>query len=58
MTSAINIRYAESEGPTKVDLGENDEDVMPRNGHADWGNPLGWKDDGELDDSVVLQTFT
>merc|ERR1712167_311417 len=23
-----------------------DEDVMPRNGHAEWGNPLSWKVDG------------
>ena len=30
---------------------------MPRNGHAEWGNPLSWKDNGDMDDSVVLQTL-
>ena len=54
--SAHRLRYAESEGPTKADNGENDEDIMPRNGIAKWGNPLYWKDSGDLDDTVVLQT--
>lgn len=39
-TSAIKLSYADSEGPTKVDNGENDEDMLPRNGLASWGNPL------------------
>ena len=26
------LRYAESEGPTKANYGENDEDVISRNG--------------------------
>ena len=56
-TSAIKITYADSEGPTKVDNGENDEDVMPREGiQAKVGNPLYWKDSGDMDDTVVLQT--
>jgi len=38
--SAIRLSYADSEGPTKVDNGENDEDMLPRNGLASWGNPL------------------
>ena len=54
-TSAIKLQYDVSEGPTKVDFGENDEDMLPRNGHASWGNPLEWKDAGNDDDSVVLQ---
>ena len=48
------IGYAESEGPTMKDFGENDEDVLSRNGLATWGNPLYWKDSGDADDSVVL----
>jgi len=56
-TAAIKIGYAESEGPTKADNGENDEDVMPREGiEAKVGNPLYWKDTGDMDDTVVLQT--
>jgi hypothetical protein len=39
-TSGIKLRYADSEGPTKVDNGENDDDMVPRNGLASWGNPL------------------
>jgi hypothetical protein len=54
-TSAIKLEYDTSEGPTKVDLGENDEDMLPRNGLASWGNPLQWKDAGDDDGSVVLQ---
>ena len=38
--SAIKLQYATSEGPTKADMGENDEDMLPRNGLASWGNPL------------------
>merc|ERR1711934_969707 len=48
---ATRLEYAESEGPTKVDLGENDPEVVERAGSDD--NPLGWTDDGE-DDGVVL----
>ena len=55
------VRYATSEGPTKVDLGEDDPNVVGRaddsSDPADkkWQkeNPLGWTDDGE-DDHVVL----
>jgi hypothetical protein len=54
-TSAIKLQYEVSEGPTKADLGENDEDMLPRNGLASWGNPLQWKDAGDDDESVVLQ---
>jgi len=55
-TSGIKLRYADSEGPTKADNGENDEDMLPRNGLASWGNPLDWKDAGADDESVVVQT--
>ena len=48
-------KYAESEGPTKVDLGENDNERLFRadttkNG---WENPLSWTDDGDNDEVVV-----
>ena len=49
--------YAESEGPTKVDLGEDDEKVLPREldikGH--WVNPLSLSDRGDDDDVVLIQ---
>ena len=48
------IKYPVSEGPTKADNGENDDDVIPRNDEMPkWGDPLKWKDGGD-DDSVVL----
>ena len=60
--SAINLQYAESEGPTKADNGEAEETVVYReediaNGKkaSGWTNPLGWTDDGADDDTVVLQ---
>ena len=53
-------KYAVSEGPTKVDFGEADHNVLPRefdvgNGKKfhGWTNPLSWTDNGE-DDSVVI----
>merc|ERR1712048_904562 len=53
--------YAESEGPTKVDFGEADNNVVPReydvaNGakfHG-WTNPLSWTDGGDDDESVLI----
>jgi len=58
-----NIRYDESEGPTKADNGELDQVVVPReadikNGEKfhGWTNPLGWTDNGEADESVLPQT--
>merc|ERR1712178_446564 len=48
--------YATSEGPTKADYGEHDDEATViradrfKNG---WSNPLSWTDDGE-DDHVVL----
>ena len=60
--SAINIRYDQSEGPTKADNGEVEETVVYREADiangvkaSGWTNPLGWSDNGEDDDSVVLQ---
>ena len=55
---ASAVKYAESEGPTKMDLGEDDPKVVDRaddSGDKDWikENPLSWADDGE-DDHVVL----
>ena len=54
------LQYAESEGPTKVDLGDSDNTVVYRekdiaNGKkfSGWTNPLGWTDDG-TNDEVVL----
>ena len=52
----LTTRYAESEGPTKVDFGESDNDVLTRNGNGVYGNPLGYTDSGAGDDTVVLQT--
>ena len=54
------IQYAESEGPTKADLGEADETVLPRTLDAagKWSNPLGWHDDGADDDTILTQLDT
>jgi hypothetical protein len=56
------LAYAESEGPTKVDLGDTDYAVVYRekdiaNGKkaSGWTNPLGWTDDGTGDDTVLFQ---
>ena len=56
-----DIRYDESEGPTKADNGEADPSVVHReadvaNGAkvSGWTNPLGWTDSGDDDDSVLL----
>ena len=60
VAQGAKLTYKDSEGPTKVDLGENDDHkgVLTRaddDGTAKWQkeNPLGWTDDGE-DDAVVL----
>ena len=62
--SAINLRYDESEGPTKADNGEAEETVVYReadiaNGKKEsgWTNPLGWTDDGTDDEFVVNMEF-
>ena len=50
------VRYATSEGPTKVDFGEHEEESTMiredrfKNG---WENPLSWTDDGDRDDVVL-----
>mmetsp|Transcript_6687 Transcript_6687/g.10742 ORF Transcript_6687/g.10742 Transcript_6687/m.10742 type:complete len:159 (-) Transcript_6687:106-582(-) len=58
--SAVQLRYDVSEGPTKVDNGENDNLVVRReeddDGDSKWVNPNARHDDGEDDDVVVLQT--
>jgi len=64
-SQAIKIKYSESEGPTKVDLGEDDEDVTSRekdNAYSTggakfhgWTNPLSWADEGADDDKVIAQ---
>ena len=57
--SAITLKYAEAEGPTKADYGEADDLVVPRQEPDDkdykWKNPLGFHDDGTDDDWVVVQ---
>ena len=60
--SAINLKYDESEGPTKADNGEVEETVVYREADigngvkaSGWTNPLGWTDAGDDDDTVVLQ---
>jgi hypothetical protein len=62
MTAEQQIAYDESEGPTKEDNGEADPSVVYResdikNGEkkSGWTNPLGWKDDGSGDDTVLLR---
>merc|ERR1712022_54269 len=56
---ASAIRYAESEGPTKVDYGEDDPNVLPRENDYDgtgdyaWTNPLSVTDDGLADETVL-----
>ena len=55
--SKAHHRYAVSEGPTKVDFGENDDVVLPRTPEekSKWVNPLSVMDTGHDDESVVLQ---
>ena len=57
---SADIRYDESEGPTKADNGEADPSVVHReadvaNGKkvSGWTNPLGWTDAGEDDENVL-----
>merc|ERR1711865_1334101 len=59
---SYKLGYAESEGPTKADNGENDDFVTLReqdvkNGEKEsgWKNPLGFTDAGDDDDSVITQ---
>ena len=56
------VRYAESEGPTKVDLGEDDPNVLDRADDSSdpkilskWQkeNPLTWQDGGDADETVL-----
>jgi len=61
-TVLVQQRYDESEGPTKVDNGDSDYSVVYReqdtaNGRkfSGWTNPLGWRDTGVNDDTVLLQ---
>jgi len=55
--------YDVAEGPTKADNGEDEPGVLARekdtgNGvkASGWTNPLGWSDNGDDDDSVLVQT--
>ena len=57
--SAIKLTYDESEGPTKEDSGENDDQVLhasslDHNKGVEWKNPLLWRDDGTDDDRVLF----
>ena len=51
------VKYAVSEGPTKADNGEADEDVLPRelDAKGKWTNPLSLSDEGDDDESVLAQ---
>ena len=61
--STMLLQYEEAEGPTKVDLGDIDHLVVEREadkGYLEgkakfhgWTNPLGWRDDGTDDDTVM-----
>ena len=55
MAEGSKLNYAESEGPTKVDLGENDHEVLPREDveESGWTNPLSVADTGDDDEVVV-----
>ena len=61
VSQASAIRYKDSEGPTKVDLGENDDPVLERADDSSdpkvdkWKkeNPLSWTDDGDADETVL-----
>ena len=60
-TKAVKLTYDESEGPTKVDFGDSDHSVVLREGDikngekaSGWTNPLGWADDGDNDESVLV----
>ena len=65
-TNAIKISYAESEGPTKPDFGEDDSQVVYRENDiveagagvnkkfGGWHNPLADTDGGDDDESVLL----
>ena len=62
-SSLLQLSYEESEGPTKVDLGESEHVVVGREADNDyligkakfhgWTNPLGWRDDGTDDETVM-----
>jgi len=49
------VQYAESEGPTKADNGQDDDLILNRAawGAIKWTNPLTWTDNGADDDLVV-----
>jgi len=58
----LQAKYDESEGPTKEDNGEQDQSVVYResdiaNGKkkSGWTNPLSWHDNGNDDDTVLVQ---
>lgn len=57
IAQAVTLEYATAEGPTKVDYGEADETVLPREDRATsgWVNPLSVTDNGSNDDWVVVQ---
>jgi hypothetical protein len=54
--------FDEAEGPTKADNGEDEPAVVGREADiangvkaSGWTNPLGWADNGDDDDSVLVQ---
>jgi hypothetical protein len=54
------VRFDEAEGPTKVDFGDSDHTVIYREEDIEhgkkasgWTNPLGWRDNGEGDETVL-----
>ena len=59
------LRYEESEGPTKADNGDSDNSVIYREDDINnksekasgWTNPLSWTDNGEDDDEVLMLKF-
>ena len=56
LVRSLHLSYEESEGPTKVDFGEHDPDVLYQE-DPDWVNPLSLTDDGSDDDDVLNLNF-
>ena len=61
VAQAVQLKYDESEGPTKPDNGENDDHVLNASSidndkGVTWTNPLLWRDNGAGDETVLMQS--
>ena len=58
---AHRLRYDEAEGPTKVDFGDSEPNILAREAdineksekQSGWTNPLSWADSGDDDDKIL-----